>query len=518
MNLNDAKIHKPKTFSLNGSGHSEISDLNVSDLYGWRGRDVTDNLYKQLVEKSPDIIFALSYPDLKFTFLNRAFEKITGMKTAAWLGKSIVDIVYPEDVSLAHEKLKENLNSKKPKNFWLRVRSHKKNFLVLEFQLVPKSTSAKTEGGVGVARDITRRKEWENNLKFQRSLLRAQSEASIDGIFVVSRDKEAILYNNHFVEMWQVNGRVLKTHSEDLIMKHLSGKLKKPREFLRTISESYKNTSKKSHDELELNDGRIFSRYSAPLAGGDGSNYGRIWFFRDITEQKGDERKKDDFVAIASHELKTPITSLKAFTQVLTKRQEKSGDKSMEFFLGRMTTQINNLTELVTDLLDVTRLRTGKMDLNCEYFNLGDFLNQSVELSINPDTKQRIKFDVESNPRVRADKHRLRQVLMNLLSNAFKYSKANPKVIVRVGATSKEAVVSVKDFGTGIEAGKLKKIFEPFSQFRKVDADNMPSLGLGLYISSEIIKRHNGRIWAKSQPHRGSTFYFSLPKSNISNN
>lgn len=469
--------------------------------------------YKTIVEKSPDIIFTIDYPGLKFTFLNRAFEQVTGFEIKDWLGKSFSSLVYREDVSLAGQKLEQSLTASKPKNFWLRVKAIKKPFLFLEFQLIPQKTLGKIKEGIGVARDITIRKEWESSLKFQRSLLKAQSEASIDGILVVSKEKEIILYNHHFLEIWQINERALSSRSEELATKYLAPKLLNPDEFLSIIQSTYRQPAEKTYDEVKLKDGRTLGRYCAPLTSSDGSNFGHISFYRDVTEQKEDAKRKDDFVAIASHELKTPITSLKAFTQILLERQKKTRDASLEFFLSRMSSQINNLTELVTDLLDVARIRTGKMELNYDQIKISDFLKETIELSVHPSLRPWIKLDVEGNPTVKADEQRLRQVLMNLLSNAQKYSKRNPKIIVRAGSVGKEVIVFVKDCGIGIEAGKLKKIFEPFSQFRKIDSENMPSLGLGLYISAQIIKMHGGRIWAESRLNRGSTFYFTLPKT-----
>ncbi|HLG77585.1 MAG TPA: ATP-binding protein, partial [Ktedonobacteraceae bacterium] len=231
----------------------------------------------------------------------------------------------------------------------------------------------------------------------------------------------------------------------------------------------------------------------------------------DITERKELERRKDDFISMASHELKTPITSIKGFTQVLLKRARKSGDEESLRFLTIMDTQLNKLTKLVSDLLDVSKMQSGKLTYREERFDLDDLVRETVENIQGIVSTHQIQIEGVAHACVPGDRDRIGQVLINLLTNAIKYSPQANTVIVRVASDRKEAVVSVQDFGIGIAEIYHDKIFEQFYQVTDPEEKTYPGLGIGLYLSDEIIKRHAGRIWVESAKGAGSTFSFSLP-------
>lgn len=232
--------------------------------------------------------------------------------------------------------------------------------------------------------------------------------------------------------------------------------------------------------------------------------------FHDITERKKLEERKDDFISIASHELKTPITSVKAFTQILQKRFIKAGDEESGRYLSKMDTQLNKLTNLIRDLLDINKIQTGRLAFHKEIFYFDSLLDEIIE-DFQRMTKHTIIKKGNCHLRIDADRDRLSQVIINLLSNAIKYSPQADKIFIYGEKKNGKLLFSVKDFGIGIPKEHYKKIFGRF--FRGVDSkkETFPGLGVGLYISSEIIKRHNGKIWVESREGEGSTFYFSIP-------
>ncbi len=231
----------------------------------------------------------------------------------------------------------------------------------------------------------------------------------------------------------------------------------------------------------------------------------------DITEHKQLQQQKDDFIGIASHELKTPVTSIKAYAQLLERILGKKGNHAEASLMRKMDSQLNRLTSLITDLLDVTKVNAGKLQYNYTYFDLDELITSvGEEVQRTTDTHE-ILFHLDSAGLIYSDKERISQVLINLISNAIKYSPYATKVVITSERHSEEVRVSIRDFGIGISEDKLGRVFE---QFYRVSGDvqhTFPGLGLGLYISSEIIRREGGRIWVYSTENKGSTFIFSLP-------
>lgn len=243
----------------------------------------------------------------------------------------------------------------------------------------------------------------------------------------------------------------------------------------------------------------------------DGTFSGYIGACVDITEQKHLQQQKDDFIGIASHELKTPVTSIKAYTQVLEKMLRKKGEIKEADMISRMDGQINRLTSLIGDLLDVTKINSGKLQFNDREFDFIPMVKELIEDLQRTTEKHTLIEEYEGGGLVLGDKERIGQVISNLITNAVKYSPNSEKIIIHTSLKENEITLCITDFGIGIPQDKLDKVFE---QFYRVSGDmqhTFPGLGLGLYISSEIIKREGGRIWVNSSEGNGSTFCFALP-------
>lgn len=231
----------------------------------------------------------------------------------------------------------------------------------------------------------------------------------------------------------------------------------------------------------------------------------------DVDDQKKELEKKDEFISVASHELKTPLTSLKGYIQLMDIDREKQPEHFVQY-IKRANDSINKLQNLINDLLDVSKIQSGKLEFPVTQFNLSHVVKEAIDSCQYMYPEHHFKMDMEKNVFVKGNADRLEQVLMNLISNAIKYSPDNKEVIIKLSRQNGSVVLSVIDFGIGLSDDQRKLIFD---RFYRVNASKYISagLGVGLYISSEIIKAHNGRMHVDSKLGKGSTFSFELPVS-----
>jgi PAS domain S-box-containing protein len=235
-----------------------------------------------------------------------------------------------------------------------------------------------------------------------------------------------------------------------------------------------------------------------------------VTFILDITEQKKLEQRKDEFISIASHELKTPITSIKALSQILIKKYQNSGDEKLLSYLGRMNSELERLKHLVASLLDVSVIQSGEIEYQPEVIVLQDLVNETVENMQLTTESHRIEKEGQTSARIIGDRYRLTQVLINLISNAIKYSPTEKKVLIKIYEEDKNAIIAVHDYGIGIPEDQQRQIFHRFYR-ANTSPQYVFGLGLGLYIASQIVRRHKGQLRVKSKYGEGSTFSLSLP-------
>lgn len=221
-------------------------------------------------------------------------------------------------------------------------------------------------------------------------------------------------------------------------------------------------------------------------------------------------KRKDEFIAIASHELKTPLTSVSAYLQFL--ERSLVGDTNRKY-IDKALRQVDKLSQLISDLLDVSKIEAGKLTLNYSSFDICELTSEVIEI-INFGGQPHLiekSFPVTSLM-VNADKQRIEQVIINLLSNAIKYSPNANRILISVSQTDASIVVSVQDFGLGIKEEEQLHVFSRFYRAGGV-AQKISGLGIGLYICDDIISRHNGILGVESKLGTGSTFSFKIPQS-----
>lgn len=230
----------------------------------------------------------------------------------------------------------------------------------------------------------------------------------------------------------------------------------------------------------------------------------------EIEFRKEAERKKDEFLSIASHELKTPMTSIKGYIQLLERSLDKNDPETVKVRLNKVQNQIEKLNLLIADLLDISKIESGKLKLNKQYFSFNDLLDHIIEImqQSSPHIKILKKGNFELN--LFADEMRIEQVIINFVTNAIKYGPDGEEIHLITEIRENDLYFSVKDFGIGMSQEHVQKIFDKFYRIEETST-RFQGLGIGLYICQEIIERHQGKIGATSIPDQGSEFYFQIP-------
>ena len=229
----------------------------------------------------------------------------------------------------------------------------------------------------------------------------------------------------------------------------------------------------------------------------------------DIEDQRVEMERRDEFIGIASHELKTPLTSLKGYIQLISYKKEIL-PPAVKQYIDKAAIALNKLQRLVNDLLDVSKIQAGKLEYAVTEVNLTALVKSCTETAQHIFPLHKFESEIEEGLLTTGNEERLEQVFMNLVNNAVKYSPVNKTVSVKASKQGSKVQVSVADYGIGLTTSQMERVFERF--YRVEDKKHMSSgLGMGLYISREIIHSHHGQIGVESKIGNGSTFYFELP-------
>jgi PAS domain S-box-containing protein len=260
-------------------------------------------------------------------------------------------------------------------------------------------------------------------------------------------------------------------------------------------------------------DGRLIdvSVTVSPVKDSDGKIIGLSKIARDITERKLDENRKNDFIGMVSHELKTPLTSLSAILQVAKAKLNKTDDAFLSGAMQKANHQVKRMSTMINGFLNISRLESGKIQIDKRLFNIEALIHEVVDEMKVTATTHTINAAECDAVEVNADQEKIQSVISNLISNAVKYSPNGTVIYIACKNAGKEAIVSVRDEGIGIQPTDAEKIFDRYYRVENGNTQHISGFGIGLYLSAEIIYRHEGRIWLESESGKGSTFYFSLP-------
>jgi PAS domain S-box-containing protein len=249
---------------------------------------------------------------------------------------------------------------------------------------------------------------------------------------------------------------------------------------------------------------------ASPVLDDDGNITMWVGSTTDIQGLKEEEQRKNDFISMVSHELKTPITSINTYLQLLLRKAEKTDDKFLKQAYAQSLRQVKNMTDMINGFLNISRLESGKLHIDKIEFDLFELIEE-IEIDYRIQySNHHLIFPEPKSIMINADRLKVSQVINNLVSNAVKYSVYGTTIHITLEIVDTNIRVSVNDEGMGIKAEYLEKLFERF--YRVEQESTIGGFGIGLYLSAEIIEAHGGKIWAESEFGQGSTFYFELPK------
>ena len=350
----------------------------------------------------------------------------------------------------------------------------------------------------------------------EKSKAEAIVESISDGIIVTDMNNNIILVN-------EAAEKIFNIKEQDVLDRQFLEGINNPKIF-DSIQEVLKNKNLKSSlKQIEIslasNNKKMYCKVYVSSISKNNENIGVITLLQDITKSKEIDKMKTEFIATVSHEFKTPLTSIGMSVDLLSADKDINSNPMHKDLIRIIKEEKERMVYLIKDLLDLSKIETGKGQIKLENCKLKSILENSIEDLKNYCDEQEAEVTLENideNLSVYADPSKISLVIKNLISNAVKYRKENvkPKILIDIIKKSNNVIVSVKDNGRGIPQDYLEKIFEKFIQVKVSNDGKIEGTGLGLSICKGIIKAHNGEIWVESTVDKGSTFYFSLKSFN----
>lgn len=500
-------------------GVSEIS-RDISDQKEAAKRiEESQRLYYELIYSSPSLIATFTGEDHIIELANDAILETWG-KGRGVIGKPILEAIPELEEQGFKELLDKVYKTGEPYKAYEMpvdiVRNGKTERSYYNFTYYPQRDSDnKITGIVDIATEVTPQAEFNIKLKESESHFRKMADLMPEKVLNTDEKGNAYYFNRRWLSdtgksQEQLEGRGWQNciHPDDIdsFISTWKKSLVNGKEFEMEFRCKSKNGKYKWHL------GR-----AVPLKGDTGKIKFWINSAIEIQKLKDEEKRKEDFLKMVSHELKTPVTSIKGYVQLLLSLLQKDKDTlltsmTLKNSLERIDTQVGRLSRLISEMLDLSRLEDSKLVFQNNIFNINEIVDETIQDIKHSRIGQRISIEHNFRCNINADKDRIGQVLINLVTNSIKYSSNDQPVEVKIDKGENNCVlVSVKDHGIGIPENDLDKIFNRFYRVTGENEDTYSGFGIGLFLSNEIIKRHQGSISVKSKIGEGSLFTFSLP-------
>jgi PAS domain S-box-containing protein len=489
--------------------NEELTTSNEELEESHRELVLSEERFRNLIRQAPVAICVIRAGDLMITEVNDGYLELVGKERSELEDRTIWDAVAEaaETYAPVMKQVIETgiaFNAREHEIIFIRKGIPETVFVDFVFEPV-KSVSGEVASIMVVGNEVTDKVTARRSIEEVEERIRLAIEAAEIGTYDYNYKSDTLMSSNRFKQIFGFEHNV--TRDEVLGIYH-------PEDV--RLREAAHNAAK--------HDGKLF--YEARFILSDGSLHwarfhGQIhWDVEgrperllgtvlDITAYKQLQQQKDDFISIASHELKTPITSLKASLQLLERFKDKPSPM-LPKLIEQSTRIMQKISELVEDLLNVSKMKEGHVQLNKDRFTIAQMLNGCCD-HVRQLGVHELVVEGDLDLQIIADEHRIEQVIVNFVNNAIKYAPKEKRILLIVEDIGEFAKVSVKDTGPGIPAAKLPHLFERYFRADESGAQ-VSGLGLGLYISAEIIAKHNGEIGVDTEQGRGSTFWFTLPK------
>jgi PAS domain S-box-containing protein len=473
-------------------------------------------LFQTMADNVPAMIW-MSGTDKFEDYFNKTWLEFTGRTSEQESNEGWLETVHPDDVKRCIDTY--NASFKKQKGFYseYRLRRYDGVYRWVSDNSAPRfSPDGEFLGFISACIDIDDQKRFREKIQESELLFKTISNASPAALWMTNEFEENVFVSDTWLKWTGKNfndvilhGWVESALEED--QKSITADFRECFSQRKSFKKEFRFTHHDGEIKWGLTEGYPFYDYSGAFSGFAGS-------ITDITELKKLEQRKDDFIKMASHELKTPITSINGYVQLLLNIYNEADEQRLQLSkqtvkssLNTIAKQVVKLTRLISELLDLSRIESGKLELDKTAFDLRSMIEETVQDIRQTASKHAIILHNDFEGKIVADKDRIGQALLNLLTNAIKYSPNADLIEVFVENGNRSAIIKVKDYGIGIDKKDQQKIFERFYRVEGKSEQTFPGFGIGLFIASEIIQRHNGSIRVESEKGKGSVFTVTLP-------
>ncbi len=473
-------------------------------------------LFQTMAENVPAMIW-MSGNDKFNDYFNKTWLQFTGRSLEEESNEGWLNNVHPDDRHICIDSYNESLRKQEGFYSEYRLRRHDGQYRWIADNSVPRySLDGSFLGFISACIDIDDQKRFREKIEESELLFKTISNTSPAALWMTDENRNNTFVSNTWLK-WTGRSFQEEITNSWLSAVHEEDKEKLVNRFLENFAERKPFLSE---FRLPLPDGGIkwCLTEGKPYFDINGGFAGYAGSVTDITELKSLEQRKDDFIKMASHELKTPITSINGYVQLLLNiYQENEGEalqlsrNTVKSSLGTIAKQVAKLTRLISELLDLSKIESGRLELHCTRFDLTELVEEVVQDIRHTTTRHAIIVESSFDGKMTGDRDRIGQVLMNLLNNAIKYSPDADNIKVYLEGNRKTASVKIKDYGIGIDKKYFKKIFERFYRVEGKTEQTYPGFGIGLFIAGEIIQRHDGTIDVSSEKGKGSIFTINLP-------
>lgn len=475
----------------------------------------SEERFRALVMATADVVYRMS-PDWKILHQldGGAFLSDTGEPDANWMEKYI----HPLDQEFVTEAIAKAINDKSIYQLEHRVLRADGSLGWTYSSAIPiLGSNGEITEWFGSARDVTARKRTEDDLHQtradvlqQRRLNEIVTSNTPDLVYVFTLDYKFSFVNPALLGMWgktwdEAVGKGLLDNGYEPWHAEMH---EREIDHVAATKEIVRGEVAFPHATLGR---RVYDYILTPVINAQGEVEAVAGTTRDISDIKENEQRKNDFISMVSHELKTPLTSVISYVQISQKRAAQNNDTVAADMLTRAGKQLSKMTKMINGFLNVSRLESGRIHIDLKPFDLALLMKEVEDETAATVTSHNIIFAPVPEIMVNADREKIAQVFNNLISNAVKYSPAGSEIRISSAVQKNEAQISISDEGMGISKEDLPRLFERYYRVKEADLNHISGFGIGLYLCSEIIKLHGGNIWAESKPDKGSVFYFTLP-------